>query len=60
MRRTIGISCYCAQLNKLEECKEWFKTAMALNEDEVKVAGIEDPDLQPLWDSMSGTVWKRT
>jgi len=24
-----------------------------------KRAAIDDPDLQPLWDRMSGTLWKR-
>ena len=39
--------------------KEWFKKAMAINEKAVQPAAIHDPDLKPLWDSMSGTIWKR-
>ena len=54
-----NLSCYCAQLGRLEECQEWFKKAMAIDEHTVKRAAIDDPDLQPLWDSMSGTMWKR-
>src|SRR5262245_50851821 len=54
-----NLSCYCAQLGQLEECKEWFKKAMTIDEGVVKRAAIDDPDLKPLWDSMSGTVWKR-
>jgi hypothetical protein len=34
--------------------------AMAIDEPTVKRAAIDDPDLKPLWDSMSGTIWKRT
>lgn len=55
-----NLACYCAQLARLEECKEWFKKAMAINEDAVKRAATDDPDLKPLWESMSGTRWKRT
>jgi len=34
--------------------------AMNIDENTVKRAAIDDPDLQPLWDSMGGTSWKRT
>ena len=54
-----NLACYCAQLGRLEECKEWFKKAMAIDEHTVKRAAIDDPDLKPLWDSMGGTFWKR-
>ena len=33
---------------------------MAIDEHTVKRAGIDDPDLKPLWDSMSGTLGKGT
>ena len=33
---------------------------MAVDEQTVKRLAIDDPDLQPLWDSMSGTMWKKT
>jgi hypothetical protein len=32
---------------------------MAIDEETVKQEAIDDPDLKPFWDSMSGTVWKR-
>jgi hypothetical protein len=54
-----NLSCYCAQLGRLEECEQWFKKAMAIDEHTVKCAAIDDPDLKPMWDSMSGTLWKR-
>lgn len=34
--------------------------AMAIDEQTVKPAAIDDPDLKPLRDSMGGTSWKRT
>jgi tetratricopeptide (TPR) repeat protein len=55
-----NLACYCAQLGRLDECKAWFKKAMAVDEQTVKRAAIGDPDLKPLWDSMGGTSWKRT
>jgi len=33
---------------------------MAIDERAVNRAAIDDPDLKPLWDSMSSTLWKRT
>src|SRR5258708_1191859 len=55
-----NLACYCAQLGRLEESQEWFKKAMAVDEHTVKREAIDDPDLKPLWDSMSGSQWKRT
>jgi len=55
-----NLACYCAQLGRLDESQEWFKKALAIDEHTVKRAAIDDPDLKPLWDSMSGAMWKRT
>lgn len=55
-----NLACYCAQLGRLDDSQEWFKKAMAIDEHTVKQAAIDDPDLKPLWDSMSGTLWSRT
>ena len=55
-----NLACYCAQLGRLDQCQEWFKKAMAIDEHTVKRASIDDPDLKPLWDSMSGTPGKGT
>ena len=55
-----NLACYCAQLGRLEECKEWLNKAMAIDEKSVKRAAIDDPDMQPLWDSLGGTAWKGT
>jgi tetratricopeptide (TPR) repeat protein len=54
-----NLACYCAQLGRCDEAQEWFKKAVAINDKEVPLAGIDDPDLKPLWDSMSTTFWKK-
>jgi tetratricopeptide (TPR) repeat protein len=54
-----NLACYCSQLQRLEEAQTWFKKAMAIDEKTVKQAAMVDPDLNPLWDSMSRTLWKR-
>ena len=51
-----NLACYCAQLGRLDECQTWFKRAMAIDEHAVKRVALDDPDLKPLWDSMSGTL----
>ena len=54
-----NLACYCTQLGRLDECQEWFKKAMTIDEHSVKGVALDDPDLKPLWDSLSGTTWKR-
>jgi tetratricopeptide (TPR) repeat protein len=54
-----NLACYCSQLNRLEEAIDWFKKAMAIDEQAVKAMAIDDPDLKPLWDGMSGTIWEK-
>lgn len=53
------VACYYAQCGRLEKCKVWFLRAMMVSEDAVKRAAVDEPDLKPLWDSMSGTMWRR-
>ena len=55
-----NLACYTAQLGQMKECEQWLKIAMKLDENAVKRVAIGDPDLQPLWDSQSGSTWKRT
>lgn len=55
-----NLACYCAQLGEIEEAQEWFKAAMALDEDTVRRTGIDDPDLEPLWEGMRDSTWKRS
>jgi len=55
-----NLACYCSQLRDFEASQSWFKKAIVLNEKEVQRAALDDPDLEPLWASMSTTLWKRT
>lgn len=55
-----NLACYCAQLRDFPAAESWFKQAMTIDEHTVKRIGIDDPDLTPLWDNLSGTLWKRT
>jgi tetratricopeptide (TPR) repeat protein len=48
------LACYCAQLGRLEECKDWFTKAVGINERSVQLEAIDDPDLKPLLDSLIG------
>jgi len=32
---------------------------MAIDKEEVQAAARDDPDLKPLWDSLSGSTWKK-
>jgi tetratricopeptide (TPR) repeat protein len=54
-----NLACYCSQLDRVAEAKHWFSKAMAIDEETVKREAIDDPDLKPLWDSMSGALWKK-
>jgi len=54
-----NLACYCSQMLRLEEADTWLKKAMVIDEQTVKRLAIDDPDLQPLWDSMGGTMWKK-
>jgi tetratricopeptide (TPR) repeat protein len=44
-----NLACYCAQLGRLDESREWLKKAMAIDERTVTLAAADDPDLKPLW-----------
>jgi len=54
-----NLACYSAQLNQLKDAGKWFKQAMMIDEHNVKRTAVTDPDLEPLWNSMGGTMWKR-
>jgi hypothetical protein len=43
-------------LGRLDESKAWFIKAIVIDANASKSAGIEDPDLKPLWDSMGGAL----
>ena len=47
-----NLSCYCAQLNRLDEATDWMNKAMAIgNTKALKKMALEDPDLTSLVDS---------
>jgi tetratricopeptide (TPR) repeat protein len=54
-----NLACYCSQLRQFEEAEKWLKKAMAIDDKTVRRLANDDPDLQPLWDSLGGTPWKR-
>jgi len=45
-----NLACYCAQLGKIKEAREWLEKAFALGDaKEMKLRALDDPDLEPLW-----------
>lgn len=48
-----NLACYCSQLGRVDDAKYWFKKAVLIDDKAVQRAGIDDPDLKPLWDSMN-------
>lgn len=52
-----NLACYCSQLRRFAEARQWLDQAVAIDGDAVKQTAIADPDLKPLWDSLGGTLW---
>jgi len=51
-----NLACYECQLGRLERAKEWLEKAFALGDAKgMKLAALDDPDLQPLWKEISKT-----
>jgi len=47
-----NLSCYCCQLGRLDEAREWFHRALTLgDENAIKRAALNDPDPAPLMDT---------
>jgi tetratricopeptide (TPR) repeat protein len=42
---------YSALLGELDEAREWFKKAIAMEKSTVQKKGVSDPNLKPMWDS---------
>jgi tetratricopeptide (TPR) repeat protein len=55
-----NLACYAAQLNRIDEAEIWLRKAMTIDQKLTQTTAINDPDLEPLWASMKGTLWKRT
>jgi tetratricopeptide (TPR) repeat protein len=48
-----NLACYCSKMGLFDDAKEWFKKALLIGEEKVQAAGLDDPDLKPLWARMS-------
>ena len=45
-----NLACYESQLGNLERAKQWLEKAFELGDArEMKLASLQDPDLEPLW-----------
>ncbi len=45
-----NLACYECQLGRLEQARDWLQKAFALGgAKEMKLAALDDPDLEPLW-----------
>ena len=47
---------YSSLLGELDEAKKWFQKAIAIDKEAVQQAGIDDPDLKPMWDSFQTSI----
>ena len=51
-----NLACYECQLGNLERAKQWLEKAFAIGDaKEMKLAALEDPDLEPLWKEIGKT-----
>jgi len=45
-----NLACYECQLGRLEQAKHWLEKSFELGDARaMKLAALDDPDLQPLW-----------
>ena len=49
-----SMACYECQLGRLAEAKELLEQAFALD-DKLRLAALDDPDLEPLWKNIGAT-----
>jgi tetratricopeptide (TPR) repeat protein len=51
-----NLACYECQLGRLEQAKEWLEKAFKLGDARaMKLAALDDPDLEPLWREIGNT-----
>jgi Flp pilus assembly protein TadD len=51
-----NLACYECQLGRLEQARQWLEKAFALGDGrKMKLAALDDPDLQPLWKEIGKT-----
>jgi hypothetical protein len=51
-----NLACYCSQLHQFEEAEKWIKKARLIDDKTVQKLAVDEVDLQPLWESMGGTL----
>jgi predicted Zn-dependent protease len=51
-----NLACYECQLGRMQQAKQWLEKAFALGDaKELKLAALDDPDLEPLWRDVGRT-----
>lgn len=55
-----NLSCYCSALGRFDDARDWFIKAGLIDETSALKAGLDDPDLQPLWARLTTTDLKDT
>ena len=51
-----NLACYECQLGNLERAKQWLEKAFAIGDArKMKLAALDDPDLEPLWRELGKT-----
>lgn len=53
-----NLACYCSQLGEFDDAEQWLKKASRIDGAAIKKIALEDPDLEPLWNSMGKTLWE--
>ncbi len=43
-----NLACYCAQMGRLEDAKQWFGRALVLDQESTLAAAKDDSDLEPI------------
>jgi predicted Zn-dependent protease len=54
-----NLSCYCSTIGLFDDARGWFKIALSIDRESAQKACLNDPDLEPLWDNTSATIWKK-
>ncbi|HLX69488.1 MAG TPA: tetratricopeptide repeat protein [Verrucomicrobiae bacterium] len=54
-----NLSCFCSSLGRFDDARGWFKIALSIDDKAAQKACIDEPDLEPLWDNTSSTIWKK-
>ena len=55
-----NLSCYCSALGRFDDARDWFIKAALIDETSAQKAGLDEPDLQPLWANLSTTLLKKS